>query len=252
MSPDLTQLINAGAIFYVSHSGGKDSQYMYAYIMDIIPIEQIVVVHSDLGKIEWEGVQDHIRANIDHELNVVRANKTFFDMVRRRAATRPDVPSFPSSAHRQCTSDLKRSPIQKFIRNDMKARGTLLAVNCMGLRAQESSAISKRPQWQLNKMLSAAGRTVYDWNPILHVTEREVFAGIERAGQQPFWAYAAGNKRLSCVFCIMGCESDLKNGKKHNPDLYQEYIELEQETGWTLFATQSLSERTSQPQAQLI
>ena len=111
-NPDeVTELIERGAIFYVSHSGGKDSQAMYAELFSMVPEDQIVVVHADLGAIEWEGVQDHIRANIRHELNVVQSHKSFFDMVRRRAATRPDVPSWPSSANRQCTSDLKRDPI---------------------------------------------------------------------------------------------------------------------------------------------
>ena len=68
-------------IIYVSHSGGKDSQAMYSHVLKNYPHDQIVVVHSDLGEIEWEGVQDHIRNNISHPLNVVRAGKTFFEMV---------------------------------------------------------------------------------------------------------------------------------------------------------------------------
>lgn len=242
-TPAPNQLIEDGAIFYASHSGGKDSQAMYAYLSERILFEQIVVVHSDLGEIEWEGVQDHIKANINHPLNVVRANKTLFDMVRHRAKTRPDVPSWPSSSQRQCTSDLKRNPIQTFIRRDMKAKGKTLAVSCMGLRAEESSARAKRPVWSINKALSKAGRTVYDWLPIHSWTTAEVFAKIAAAGQKPFWAYEAGNKRLSCVFCILGCAGDLANGKKHRPELYEKYIELEKETGWTMFHKESLEER---------
>lgn len=129
----IDDLIARGAMFYVSHSGGKDSQAMYGALASIVPTDQIVVVHADLGKIEWSGVQDHIVATIEHELNVVRAGKTFFDMVRHMARTRPDVPAWPSSATRQCTSDLKRGPIHKLIRNDMKARGATLGVNCTGI-----------------------------------------------------------------------------------------------------------------------
>ena len=213
----LKELIDQGASFYCSHSGGKDSQAMYALVQQRIPFDQIVVVHADLGEVEWRGVQDHIRNTIDHSLNVVRANKSFSDMVRHRAKTRPEVPSWPSSSQRQCTSDLKRNPIQTFIRRDMKRRGATLAVSCMGLRVEESAARAKRPEWSINKTLSKAGRTVYDWLPILSWTEAEVFAKIREVGQQPFWAYSAGNKRLSCVFCILGCAGDLANGKKHRP-----------------------------------
>ena len=91
------ELIERGAIFYVSHSAGKDSQAMYALLSQLIPSDQIVVVHADLGEVEHHGVQDHIVATIEHELQVVRAKKTLFDMVERRFDTRPDAPSWPSS-----------------------------------------------------------------------------------------------------------------------------------------------------------
>lgn len=246
----VSDLAERGAIFYVSHSGGKDSQAMYAELCKKVPDDQIVVIHADLGEVEWDGVQDHIRANIRHDLNVVSAGKTLFDMVRRRAATRPDVPAFPSSAHRQCTSDLKRGPIYKFIRNDMKARDAVVAVNCMGLRASESPARSKRKTLAVNATLSKAGRAVFEYLPIHHYTDDDVFAAIATAGQKPFWAYAAGNKRLSCVFCIMGCDNDLRNGALHRPALYQQYLDLERETGWTMLNGQSLRERVEGRAAQ--
>lgn len=235
-------LARQGAIFYVSHSGGKDSQAMYIALCRLVPIDQISVVHADLGEVEWEGVQNHIRDTICHDLNVVRAGKTFFDMVRHRARTRPDVPAWPSSATRQCTSDLKRGPIYKFIRQDMKRRGAKLALNCTGLRSEESPGRAKKRPLFLNKTLSAAGREVYDYLPIQHLTTANVFWIIRSEGQEPFWAYAE-NKRLSCVFCIMGCENDLQHGARQRPDLYQAYCNLERETGWTMFNGKSLRER---------
>ncbi|MEM1046505.1 MAG: phosphoadenosine phosphosulfate reductase family protein [Pseudomonadota bacterium] len=235
-------LIERGAIFYVSHSGGKDSQAMYAILSCIVPADQIVVVHADLGKVEWHGVQDHIRNTIRHDLNVVQAGKSFFDMVRHRAATRQDVPAWPSSSTRQCTSDLKRDPIHKFIRQDMKRRNADLAINCTGIRAEESTSRRNKVPLTVNKRLSKAGREVWEYMPIHHWTERHVFRGIARAGQQPFWAYKRNN-RLSCVFCIMGSENDLQHGAEQRPDLYAEYQAVEAETGWTMFNGQSLKDR---------
>ena len=176
---NLETLIQRGAIFYISHSGGKDSQAMYIHMSMVVPHSQIVVVHADLGEIEWDGVQDHIRQTITHPLNVVAAGKTFFDMVRHRSNTRPDVPCWPSSATRQCTSDLKRGPIQKFIRNDMKQRGSTLAVNCTGLRAEESPSRKKRPEFSINNALSKAGREVYDLLPIHKLSTEDVFEIID-------------------------------------------------------------------------
>ena len=239
----VADLVRRGAVFYVSHSGGKDSQATYAHVVRRIPNEQVVVVHAHLGKIEWEGVERHIRDTIEHPLHVVQARKTFFEMVRHRARTRPDVPSFPSSASRQCTSDLKRGPIYKFIRADMKRRCAALGVNVMGLRAEESAHRGRLDALSLNAALTTQSRTVHNWLPVHRLTKDEVFREIRKAGQQPFWAYAAGNERLSCVFCILGCASDLANGRRHRPELYEEYRALERETGWTMFAGQSLAER---------
>lgn len=249
----ITELADADAVFYVSHSGGKDSQAMYKTISDLVPPDQITVVHADLGKIEWHGVQDHIRDTIRHDLHVVRAAKSFFDMVRHRNRVRPDVPAWPSSATRQCTSDLKRGPMQKFIRNDMKNRGKQIAVNCVGLRADESPARKKKSPLAVNDTLSLKGKTlksgrvvpgreVYDALPVHELSTRDVFQTIADAGQKPHCAYRR-NDRLSCVFCIMGSDNDLQHGADARPELLQEYLDLEDETGWTMFNGKSLRDR---------
>jgi 3'-phosphoadenosine 5'-phosphosulfate sulfotransferase (PAPS reductase)/FAD synthetase len=244
---DALEAINNGALVFVSHSGGKDAQAMYAHLRAIVPADQIIVVHANLGEVEWSGVVEHIEANIDdHKLNVVRNSYDFIELVERKFISRPDVPSWPSPQYRPCTAALKRGPIQKFIIAEMKRRGSLLAINAMGLRAEESSARAKRPVWRLNKKLSLAGRTVHDWAPIHHWTEAEVFSQITTAGQKRFHAYDKGNKRLSCMFCIMGCHGDLRNAAKANPELAQRYIDLEHKTGYTMFHNRSLEEILSE------
>lgn len=227
LTPEIDEFIGAGAIFYVSHSGGKDSQAMYAEMRKVIPHDQIVVVHASLGEVEWPGVIEHIRQNIDHPLNVVQAGKTFLGMVEKRGM-------WPSSAHRQCTSDLKRGPIFKFIRNNLKARGATVAINCMGLRAQESTARAKKTPLAYNNMQSSRGRAVWDWLPLFHLSTAKVFGIIRDAGQKPFWAYEK-NERLSCVFCIMGNQNDLRHGAERNPELFRKYVELEKKIGHTMF-----------------
>lgn len=227
INEEVQGLIHKGAIFYVSHSGGKDSQAMYALLSRSIPHDQLVVVHADLGEVEWTGVQAHIEENVSHPINVVRAGKTFLGMVESRKM-------WPSSSCRQCTSDLKRDPIMKFIRHDLKARGSSIAVNCTGIRAAESAARSKKEPLKLNARESKAGREVYDWLPIFDLSTEEVFAVIADAGQRPFWAYEK-NERLSCVFCIMGSLNDLRHGAEKNPELYKKYVELEKRIGHTMF-----------------
>lgn len=250
---DVLALRDRGAVFFVSHSGGKDSQAMYLAIARYVPHDQIVVVHADLGRVEWHGTQDHIRNTISHRLNVVHAvwqdgsRKELLDMVARRAealaAKGSDAAPWPSSSQRYCTSDLKRGPIEKFIRGELKRRGATLGVNAMGLRAQESANRAKKPTLTLNARLSKAGREVWDWLPIHTWLDGDVFATIDEAGQQPHYAYGLGNERLSCVFCIFGCDGDLANGARQRPELAREYIDLERRTGATLFHKAALSDR---------
>lgn len=224
---EVKDLIEQGAIFYASHSAGKDSQDMYNQLRKVIPQDQLVVVHADLGEVEWPGVQEHIEANVCHPVNVVRAGKTFLQMVEQRG-------KWPSSSCRQCTSDLKRDPIMKFIRHDLKARGAHIAVNCTGIRAGESTARSKKKELTINKRETKAGRIVYDWLPIFDKSTAEVFESIAAAGQEPFWAYEK-NERLSCMFCIMGSLNDLRHAAEQNPKLYKTYVELEKKIGHTMF-----------------
>ena len=222
--PTITQiakLIERGALFVVNHSGGKDSQAMTAYVRQLVPADQIVGIHSHLEGVEWDGVIEHIESTIgDLELHVVRASKTFFEMVEHRQM-------WPSPQYRQCTSDLKRGPIEKKIRHLLNDRGQHLVVNCMGLRAEESSSRAKRPVLKLNQRNSKAGREWYDWLPIHAWTVEQVFETIRLAGQTPHWAYAAGMTRLSCMFCIMASRDDLATAARLNPAAYRRYVETE-------------------------
>lgn len=129
----------------------------------------------------------------------------------------------------------------------MKRRGATLALNCTGLRADESPSRAKKEPLKLNPTLSKAGRTVYEYLPIHSLSTETVFQIIAEAGQEPFHAYKR-NKRLSCVFCIMGCESDLQHGAEQRPELLKKYLDLEVETGWTMFSNQSLRDRVNAKQ----
>lgn len=237
LTPEIESLIAAGALFVLNHSGGKDSQAMMIKLLDLVPASQILVVHASLGEAEWEGALELARdqaADAGVPFLVARAAKSFLDMVDQRFAARPGVPSWPSAAQRQCTSDLKRDPIAREVRRYMKQRGLHLVVNCTGIRAQESASRAKVRTFQPSKRNSTAGRTWYEWAPIHDMTTLEVFATIAAAGQEPHPAYAAGNDRLSCVFCIFGSASDIARGAEARPELFAQYVAREQRTGYTM------------------
>lgn len=210
---------------------------MLITLLEQVPKAQLLVVHASLGDVEWPGALELARKQA-HEagvaFHVARARKTLFDMVEHRHRTRPDVPSWSSSKTRQCTSDLKRDPIMRDVRRYAREQGFSVVVNCLGLRAAESHGRAKRPTLSRNARGCAAGREWFEWLPIHAMSTADVFELIVRAGQRPHPAYAAGNERLSCMFCIMGSQADLRRGASANPALFQRYLEMEARTGYTM------------------
>jgi 3'-phosphoadenosine 5'-phosphosulfate sulfotransferase (PAPS reductase)/FAD synthetase len=255
MHTTIRELIARKALFVVNHSGGKDSQSMMIKMVEQgIPAEQMIVVHATLGEVEHHGALELAQKQaadagvpfiVAHAVYEDGSEKNLLNMVERKFASRPEVPSFPSKSARYCTSDLKRGPITRETLRYMKAHGFKLVVNCEGLRKDESADRSKltpfvhlnaelNSKGQVKHALAKAGREAYNWLPIFTLTTAEVFATIRDAGQQPHPAYAAGSQRLSCVFCIFGSKNDLALGAKMRPDLFKKYVELEEKTGYTM------------------
>lgn len=225
---DIQKLVDKGALFVVNHSAGKDSQAMTIYLKTIIPAEQLVVIHSHLPEVEWEGTTEHIQNTIgDLEFHIVQAGKTFIEMVEHRQ-------KFPDANNRQCTSDLKRGPIEKKIRQLSKLKDMPLIINCMGIRAEESPGRAKKNEFTYNHQQSKAGRKWYTWFPIFNLQLQDVWDMIALAEQKPHWAYGQGMTRLSCCFCILASQADLKIAASCNPALYRRIVALEKKLDFTL------------------
>lgn len=247
--PDLEELKARRTLFVLSHSGGKDSQAMVIKALKIIPKELCIIVHACLGEVEWEGAKELAQKQAEDAgvpfLVATSNTKTFLSMVDKRFEDRPEVPCWPSSKHRQCTSDLKRDPIQRVVRQYAKEHGFTCVVNCMGLRAGESASRAKLTEWSCDKKATNNSRTWYDWLPIHKLTTAEVFQTIADAGQQPHIAYALGNDRVSCLFCIFGSVNDLRNAAILYPGVYGKYVSRERKTGYTMhMSRKSLVELT--------
>ena len=243
---EVRKLIAAGALFVANHSGGKDSQALLVHLLRYVPRSQILVVHASLGEAEWPGALEKAEQHADAEglpFVVARAVKTFFEMAEHRFNVRPGAPCWPSASNRQCTSDLKRGPIEREVRRYAKLHGFTAIVSCMGIRAQESCQRAKAVTFRRNERGSVAGRDWYEWLPIHGLSQAQVFAEIDRSPLPPHYAYALGNDRLSCIFCIMGSRNDLRNGAQQHPELFARYSEIEQRTGYTMHQTRkSLAE----------
>lgn len=227
------------ALFVANHSGGKDSQAMLIRLLEVIPRDRLIVAHASLGEVEWPGALELAQRQAKDAglpFIVATAVKTFVQMVEHRYTVRPGPNSscWPSSENRQCTSDLKRGPIEREVRRYVKTTGYSTVVSCMGIRAQESRGRAKQLAFRANERGTIRGRAWFEWLPIHLLTRDEVFQAIAAAGQQPHPAYALGNDRLSCVFCIMGSPGDIANGARHNPELFRKLVQIERRTGYTM------------------
>jgi DNA sulfur modification protein DndC len=155
----------------INISGGKDSTRMLGYLRDRFPDIPADCVMADTGfeHVRPVSAGDWSRTiawRFGLDLHIVRnPHKTYLEMVRRRGM-------FLSAQFRQCTSELKRGPIQKFIRGLHHP----VLINCMGMRAQESAQRARQSTWVRDQGLSKAGRTVYNWLPIFTETTEEVLA----------------------------------------------------------------------------
>lgn len=222
----VSELVADGALIVVNDSGGKDSQAMRIVLRQAIPRHQLLVIHASLGDVEWPGALEHAAAGAARDglpFVVARARKTFFEMVEHRFKVRPgpNSPCWPSASNRQCTSDLKRGPIEREVRRELRERGLSKVVTCLGIRAEESHGRAKQSPLRRSDRNSLAGREWWEWLPIHGLTRTQVLATVADAGEVLHPAYAAGNDRLSCMFCIMGSCNDLRNAAIANPALYR-------------------------------
>ena len=145
----LVQERGSDLAFVVNHSGGKDSTRMLGFVRNKFRDSPTYVVMADTGFEHQRPISaaDFARqrcAEFGLNLTVVRNPKrTYLEMVERRGM-------FPSPKFRQCTSDLKRSPIEKFIRTLPHK----MIVNCIGIRAEESHSRSRLAPLAVNASLT--------------------------------------------------------------------------------------------------
>lgn len=223
-------------IIIINSSAGKDSLCALFAINEIAneqkyPKQKIWVSHQDLGKMEWVGTKELAEEQaiyfgfnfiISKRRTKSGAEETLLDYVRRRK-------KWPSSKQRWCTSDFKRGPgarVVTHLTKGIKAKHKVLYV--FGFRSQESPQRAKKVVLKLNtSKITTKKREVWEYNPILDWTLIFVW-GIINANKLPYhYAYDLGMPRLSCILCIFSPFDALVIGGINNPEVLDEYIEVE-------------------------
>lgn len=239
-STEIDALLAAAAPVAIGISGGKDSQAAAlataAHLNRISHRGPRVLVHADLGVVEWSEslpVCERLAAHLGIELIVVRRaagdlmdrwEARWASSIRRYAnlETVTLVPPWSTPAMRFCTSELKTHVITAELKRRFPGR---TFVNVTGIRRQESAARAR------GTIASADGSgRFWTWRPISDWTVDQVFESIAAAGLAPHEAYGKfGMSRVSCCFCIMSNAADLAAAAAvpETHEIYRRMVDLE-------------------------
>lgn len=239
---DPVRLLREGAALVLSVSGGKDSDAMCHHLLEQRAAEgwtgDVAMVHADLGRAEWHNTTDYVqdlaqRKNVP--LHVVHWTQgDLIDRIWQRYYADPSRPCWPSSKVRYCTSDLKRAPISRWIRNTYSTGKVVCAI---GLRAGESHARAKKLTVSVREDCTAPtlNRLALNWLPIHEWSEANVWDCIRTHGNlaHPAYRLERPNQRLSCALCVLASLNDLLNGAVQNLDTYRELCRIEAVSGYS-------------------
>lgn len=274
--PEVAEPLRYGGVtaLVVSISGGKDSQIMLRRLAEAkqeygwkMPI---IAWHAHVGRNEWhesESVCMMQAAKYADDFVVCRKDQDLIDGMHQRHETRPEVPPFPGPDTRYCTAGWKRAECDKWVRAAYPSDALVIVAE--GMRNQESTSRKKKPDcWSRESKAPTLNRQVMDWLPVRTWTWEEVWADIGytpdeletiQTMHRTAWdakrydicdeieasfkahpAYARGNERLSCVFCILGSVNDLQNGWRYRPELGEEIVGIEHKSGFWFKQAHSL------------
>jgi len=209
-------------------SGGKDSETLTFEVkrkLKSLNFRGIfVLIHSELGLIEHKESLDQcqkLAVQTDSELIVVRPNLPMIERWERRLVDNSRrfenlervklLMPWSSSAMRFCTAEEKVAPITQELKRRYPGK---FIINAVGLRRDESRNRAKKPVWKESVELRAVKTQTsgIDWYPILDYSISDVLQVHDRENFPLHPAYARGNERVSCAFCVLASRNDLKAG----------------------------------------
>ena len=194
----------------VSISGGKDSTALSLWLN-----EQGIEhrrVHADTG---WEHTEHaaymEYLADKLGPIDVVGAELKMASLIRKKGM-------FPGRLNRFCTDYLKVKPIAKYLE-----RFDTELINAVGIRARESKARSKLPEWEFQKVFDC-----FVWRPLIQWTEQDVIDIHARHEMKPNPLYLKGANRVGCWPCIFSRKKEVKMVADVSPERISEIRELEE------------------------
>lgn len=228
ISNDIAFLLSRKSPIMVSTSGGKDSDaqalLLNKFLTRINYEGERLLIHADLGRIEHAESIQQVQALakfINWKLLIVRREKgdlldryeqRWHDNCVRYAELRcvTLISPFPANGMYFCRSELKVAPILRAAAQQFPGQ---TIINCVGLRAEESSNRAKSAVSQHNARIDRKDRTAcYNWHPVLNLKIEDIWLTHKQAGFPRHPQYERGNTRISCAYCIVGSVNDLRAG----------------------------------------
>ncbi len=247
ITPEITAAIQSNAAVAIGVSGGKDSAVCAIatneYLDRMRHTGPRVLIHSDLGRVEWKQSLPAVRYLADRlglELVVVRRESG--DLLQRWQTRWANnvaryenlecvklILPWSTPSMRFCTSELKTAII---CRDLVKRFHGHQILSVTGIRRQESAGRAKAPVSAIQKLLTSNPRKTsgFDWHSIIEWSTTEVFTYLAEIGFELHEAYRIYKaSRVSCAFCIMSAAADLVAASRceDNHEIFRDLVELE-------------------------
>jgi 3'-phosphoadenosine 5'-phosphosulfate sulfotransferase (PAPS reductase)/FAD synthetase len=244
-APQVDAVLAAGAPVFVSVSGGRDSQALAyrvsAHLDDIGHSGSRYLIHADLGRVEWRDslpVCERLASRLGLELIVVR-RKAGDMMARWQSRWDGNVARYANlecvklilpwstAAQRFCTAEMKGQVLAREMRRRHPSGDIVSAV---GIRREESPNRARMPVWKEDARTKRARGLGHTWNAILGWSRDQVNQYVRSRGDVLHEAYTVwGSTRVSCAFCMLGSEHDLRASVScpDNQAIYRTMCELE-------------------------
>ena len=215
MTPDEIKKRLNGRLVVASISGGKDSAAMSLYLTEMGIEHQRVF--CDTG---WEHpiTYEYLRGPLTEKLGPIielQPKRKMEELIKHKGI-------FPQRIRRFCTQELKVFPLAAHI-NKLVEEGADI-VNSVGIRAAESEARSKMPEWEYQD-----GFDCEVWRPLIRWTEQDVIDIHTRHGLRPNPLYLMGASRVGCWPCIYARKDEIRFVADNDPDRIDRIRALETE-----------------------